>query len=486
MLFNSVSFLIYFPIVVLINFVLPKKARNIWLLVASYYFYMCWNAKYGLLIALSTLITYGSSLIIDGTGKKWLRKTAFFLCLASNLGILFFFKYFQWILDNINQLFHQSYSLPFSILLPVGISFYTFQALGYTIDVYRGDLKAERSLINYALFVSFFPQLVAGPIERSTNLLKQFRVHENFNPENAVRGLQIMIWGFFEKMVIADNLAILVDHVYADWANYSGSILLLSTALFAIQIYCDFGGYSHIAIGAAKVLNVDLMTNFRQPFFASSIKEHWRRWHISLSTWFKDYVYIPMGGNRCSRVRHNFNIFVTFFISGLWHGASWHYVIWGALHGVYQIVGSYVEPVQKRLCKVVHIDFNGIFYKTMQRIVTFLLIVITFIFFRAVDVPQALEILKKTFLEFGAGSLINGEMLNLGLNGAQMLTVGIAMVMLLIVDILHERNISISTWINQRNVIVRWGVYYAMILYILMVVLQTFGKSASSFLYFQF
>ena len=274
MLFNSVSFLIYFPIVVLINFVLPKKARNIWLLVASYYFYMCWNAKYGLLIALSTLITYGSSLIIDGTGKKWLRKTAFFLCLASNLGILFFFKYFQWILDNINQLFHQSYSLPFSILLPVGISFYTFQALGYTIDVYRGDLKAERSLINYALFVSFFPQLVAGPIERSTNLLKQFRVHENFNPENAVRGLQIMIWGFFEKMVIADNLAILVDHVYADWANYSGSILLLSTALFAIQIYCDFGGYSHIAIGAAKVLNVDLMTNFRQPFFASSIKEH--------------------------------------------------------------------------------------------------------------------------------------------------------------------------------------------------------------------
>lgn len=486
MLFNSISFLLFFPLVVLINFLLPRKARNVWLLVASYYFYMSWNIKYGFLIILSTVITYLSGLLIDQLQSEVARKFTVFVCCFSNLGILFFFKYFEWLLENINQIFHTSWQMPFTILLPVGISFYTFQALGYTIDVYRRKLKAEKNFINYALFVSFFPQLVAGPIERSTNLLKQFRKADNFNPENVVRGLQIMLLGYFEKMVIADNLAIFVDSVYENWTTYSGSMLLLATFLFTIQIYCDFGGYSHIAIGAAKVLNIDLMTNFRQPFFARSIQEHWRRWHISLSTWFKDYVYIPLGGNRCSKVRHNINILTTFFISGLWHGASWHYVIWGLLHGVYQVLGNFWEPIQIKICEIIHINYDGKCYASLRRIVTFFLIVLTFTFFRASSVSEALMIIYKDFLDFRISDLINGGLLQQGLNMAQLITVIVAIVVLLVVDILHEKEIHISVWLQKRNIVIRWGLYYGVILYILLAVVQTFGKSAATFLYFQF
>jgi D-alanyl-lipoteichoic acid acyltransferase DltB (MBOAT superfamily) len=486
MLFNSISFLIFFPVVILINFILPKKVRNLWLLFASYYFYMSWNVKYGLLIALSTVITYVSSLLIEGCAAGWKRKTAFVFCICSNLGILFFFKYFTWILGNINQITHHTYELPFTILLPVGISFYTFQALGYTIDVYQGKLKAERNFINYALFVSFFPQLVAGPIERSTNLLKQFRQQEDFNPDHVTRGLQIMLWGFFEKMVIADNLALLVDQVYQNWQDYSGSILLLATVLFTIQIYCDFGGYSHIAIGAAKVLNVDLMDNFHQPLFANRIQDLWRRWHISMSTWFKDYVYIPLGGSRCSRFRKNCNIMITFLISGLWHGASWHYVVWGGLHGAYQVISSYLEPVQKGFCHALRLDYRGKCYRTLQQVVTFFLFVFSLIFFRASGVSEALQIFRQIGTNFAAGDLISGQLLQIGLSSAQWLLVLPAILLLFAVDACHEKGIRLNEQLQKRPLAIRWGAYYFLILYLLLSILQTFGRSAATFLYFQF
>lgn len=486
MLFNSVSFLIYFPIVVLICFIIPDRLKNIWLLIASYYFYMSWNVKYGSLILLSTVITYACGMLIDKCGDNIWRKLSFVFCLVSNFGILFFFKYFEWILENVNQLFGGGYNLPFTILLPVGISFYTFQAVGYTFDVYRGKLKAETNFIDYALFVSFFPQLVAGPIERSTNLLSQFKKPIRFDAGNVTKGLQIMLWGYVEKMVIADNLAILVDKVYGDYNSYSGSMLVLASALFAIQIYCDFGGYSHIAIGAARVLGVTLMDNFRQPFFARSIREHWRRWHISLSGWFRDYLYIPLGGSRCSKRRKYFNVMLTFLASGMWHGASWHYIIWGGLHGGYQVLGEMLTPFKNKIWECLHINPQHILYQTMQRIVTFFLIVITFVVFRANSFRESLEIFKIIALRFEGSRLIDGTVWSLGLAPAQCLLVIVALILLLAVDILHEREFHFSAWIAEKPRAVRWGAYYVLTLLILVSVLQTFGESASSFLYFQF
>lgn len=344
MLFNSYNFMLFFPIVLLVYFVIPKKLRYIWLLVVSYYFYMGWNAKYAALIAFSTIITWLSG-VLQGQIQKFdtdddikikHKKIVVAFSFIINLGILIFFKYFDFIFNNINfALKHfggAQLTNHFDIILPVGISFYTFQALGYTVDVYRRDIEPERNILRYALFVSFFPQLVAGPIERSKNLLTQVRNVEHiklWNYDRVTSGAVLMLWGFFQKMVIADRAAILVDTVYNSYWTYGTIELIIATVLFAIQIYCDFGSYSMIAIGVAKVMGFELMENFNAPYFSRSIKEFWRRWHISLSTWFRDYLYIPLGGSRCSKIKKYRNLMITFLVSGLWHGANWGFIAWG-------------------------------------------------------------------------------------------------------------------------------------------------------------
>lgn len=339
--FNSLQFLIFFPIVVLICFVIPKKIRYIWLLGASYYFYLCWNAKYALLILFSTIITWLSGILIKFVeGRDWnnskiirWKRIVVFLSLFVNLSSLFFFKYFNFICNNINMILGKigfTLNIPaFDILLPVGISFYTFQALGYTIDVYRGDIYAEKNILKYALFVSFFPQLVAGPIERSKNLLKQINRPVLFNIENVRYGLFTMAYGLFLKLVMADRIAIIIDPILENYESYHGMIIAMCIVLFAFQIYCDFHGYTQIAIGSAKVLGYDLQENFNSPYLAINIKDFWRRWHISLTTWFTDYIYIPLGGNRKGKARKYINTIFVFLCSGLWHGASWAYVAWG-------------------------------------------------------------------------------------------------------------------------------------------------------------
>ena len=351
MLFNSYGFIVFFPIVVIVYFLLPKRISYLWLLAASYYFYMGWNAKYALLLLASTIITYVCGVLIQWLNdrhpdkistKKWVVAGSFIL----NLAILFFFKYFNFTIESINAVLSHT-SLPavntsLDVLLPVGISFYTFQALGYTMDVYRGEIEAERNFFRYALFVSFFPQLVAGPIERSKNLLTQLRNPKPFSYERMCDGVMLMIWGYFLKLVIADRISIFVDNAYANVGVYDGKYLLIASMLFAIQIYCDFAGYSTIAIGAAEVMGFQLMDNFNCPYLSQSVAEFWRRWHISLSTWFRDYVYIPLGGNRCSRLRHIFNILVVWTLTGLWHGASWNFVFWGAYYGVLLVLEKYV------------------------------------------------------------------------------------------------------------------------------------------------
>lgn len=325
--------------------------RYIWLLCASYYFYMSWNPKYALLIAFSTVVTYLSGLLIgiinENNGdsssqlqksvrlKKWVVAGSF----TVNLAILFFFKYFDFALSNVNRILTavgiSMIEKPFDVLLPVGISFYTFQALSYTMDVYRGDVRAERNILKYALFVSFFPQLVAGPIEQSKNLLSQVEKAHTFqlwNYNRIANGAVIMLWGYFQKMVIADRVALLVDTVYDKYWLYGSTALILASVLFAVQIYCDFASYSSIAIGAAEIMGFSLMENFDTPYFSRSVKEFWRRWHISLSSWFRDYLYIPLGGNRKGKVRKYINTMVVFLTSGLWHGASWNFVVWGGAY----------------------------------------------------------------------------------------------------------------------------------------------------------
>ena len=301
MLFNSINFLVFFPVVVFIYFMIPKKCRYLWLLAASYYFYMCWNAKYVILIFSSTLVTWIAGWLVSvcKTHRKWMLGGS----LLFNLGLLFFFKYFDFFWEAWGKVFSmvggRLPDKPFDVLLPVGISFYTFQALGYMLDVYRGKIEPEKNFFRYALFVSFFPQLVAGPIERSDRLLRQIHFIERidvWNYDNIAHGLMQMVWGLFQKMVIADRVAVIVDTVFGNYYIYGTVPLVIGAVGFALQVYCDFASYSSIAIGAAKVMGFDLMENFDTPYFARSISEFWRRWHISLSSWFRDYVYIPLGG----------------------------------------------------------------------------------------------------------------------------------------------------------------------------------------------
>ena len=316
MLFNSLQFVVFFPIVIILYFLTPYKKRWILLLIASYYFYMCWKVDYIILIMISTLIDYICSNKMSQINEKIKRKKWLLLSIFSNLGILFGFKYFNFFSENIQSLFNHYnifYEMPFfNVLLPVGISFYTFQTLSYTIDVYNGKTAAQKHLGVFAVYVSFFPQLVAGPIERSNHLLPQFFRKHDFSYNRVKSGLQKMLWGFFKKIVIADNLAILVDGVYNNVGNYNGLALIVATIFFTFQIYCDFSGYSDIAIGTAKVMGFELRENFKRPYFSKSIREFWQRWHITLSTWFRDYVYIPLGGNRTIKWRWYYNIFIKY------------------------------------------------------------------------------------------------------------------------------------------------------------------------------
>lgn len=366
MLFNSFEFWFFFAIIFILYFICIHALKSnffsqIVLLIASLFFYAYWEPVYLILIMFSVCITWVCGILMEKTEKK---KLILFFSLIINLTVLFIFKYFNFFVNSVNGLFvyiGKNYSISkFDILLPVGISFYTFQALGYSIDVYRGKVKAEYNFITYALFVTFFPQLVAGPIERTDNLLPQFKINHAFNYDEAVSGLRLAAWGMFKKVVIADALAKYVNIAYSDVSIYPGLTLAIATFFFSIQILCDFSGYSDIAIGIARVLGFNLQKNFNTPYLVSSIKEFWNNWHISLSTWFRDYLYIPLGGSRVKKMRHYTNILIVFIVSGLWHGAAWTFIIWGFLHGIYQIFERMLnEQLKKKEIKCSIINGRG-------------------------------------------------------------------------------------------------------------------------------
>ena len=399
MLFNSLQFVVFFPIVIILYFIIPHNKRWILLLIASYYFYMCWKVDYIILIMISTLIDYVCSNKMSKINEKPKRKKWLLISIFSNLGILFGFKYFNFFSQNIQTLFDNYnifFEMPFfNVLLPVGISFYTFQTLSYTIDVYNNKTSAQKHLGVFAVYVSFFPQLVAGPIERSNHLLPQFFKKHDFNYLRVKAGFQKMLWGFFKKIVIADNLAILVDGVYNNLDNYSGLTLIVATIFFTFQIYCDFSGYSDIAIGTAKVMGFELRENFKRPYFSKSIREFWQRWHITLSTWFRDYVYIPLGGNRTVKWKWYYNLIITFLASGLWHGANWTFVIWGALHGSFLIFAIiFAQPKEKinQFIKNRNIFLNKIFDVS----ITFILVAFAWIFFRSNNINDAIYVISNS------------------------------------------------------------------------------------------
>jgi len=402
MLFNSIQFVLFLPIVVILYYLLKPNYRWILLLIASYYFYMCWNPAYIVLIIASTLIDYYAGLQIEKSNKENVKRFFLFISLFSNLGLLFFFKYYNFISESFNSIFHKYnifYDIPYlNILLPVGISFYTFQTLSYTIDVYRGVKSPEKHLGIFAVYVSFFPQLVAGPIERSTRFIPQLHKSNSFKYENISKGIKLILWGYFLKLVIADRAAIYVNAVYNNVHHHSGLTFIAATIMFAFQIYGDFAGYSSIAIGAAKIMGYDLMTNFNRPYFAQSVREFWQRWHISLSSWFRDYLYIPLGGNRVVKWRWYYNLFITFVISGLWHGANWTFVIWGALHGLYLVLSILLST---GLFNKLSINPQSIIYKIITILITNALVLFAWIFFRANTVSDAFFIVNKIFTSTG-------------------------------------------------------------------------------------
>lgn len=491
MLFNSLEFLIFFPVVALLYFIIPHKVRYIWLLLASYFFYMCWNPKYALLMGFSTVVTYIAGMLVERfKDDTAIKKVCVALSFVINISILFFFKYFDFAIANINTILSfagiKLLNPAFDIVLPVGISFYTFQALGYTIDVYRGDVKAEKNILRYALFVSFFPQLVAGPIERSSNLIKQLNEKHHFDTKRVANGLMLMLWGFFEKLVIADRAAYVVDTVYNNYTQFTGLTLVLATVLFAFQIYCDFASYSDIARGAAQVMGFNLMKNFDTPYFAKSVGEFWRRWHISLSSWFRDYVYIPLGGNRKGKIRKYFNLTVVFFLSGLWHGASWNFVIWGLLNGFYQIIGDITKGIRNQFSAFFGLDKNVFSNKLLKTLTTFVLINFSWIFFRAGSFTAATEIIKNMFKEFNLWIFTDGTMYTLGLDRADWFILLVSLMVLFVMSLFKKKGMNIRETLAKQGLWFRYFVYLAGIFAVLIFGIYGPTYDSSQFIYFQF
>lgn len=500
MLFNSLEFLVFFPIVVLLYWIIPKRIRYIWLLAASYYFYMSWNAGYAMLIGASTVITYLCGLGLGFVMKNKYRHMAVWkgIIIAagflSNLGILIYYKYMDFIIENVNLLMEhfqmKTLADHTSVILPVGISFYTFQALGYIVDVARGETEAEKNPFKYALFVSFFPQLVAGPIERSKNLLEQIRdipAKKTLEYHRIVNGLLVMLYGLFLKMVIADRVSILVDTVYQSYYSAGSFELILAAVGFSIQIYCDFGSYSLIAIGAAQVMGFTLMENFNTPYFATSIKDFWRRWHVSLSTWFRDYLYIPLGGNRCGRLRRYFNVMLTFLVSGLWHGAQWTFVVWGGIHGLYQVIGDLLMPLRKKIVQVFEVKTDCGSYQLTQIFVTFVMTTFAWIFFRADSLAQAALYIGRMFTKWNPWILFNGGLYELGLDRFEANVLLVSLLFMFLVDcIRYRKGKRIDECLQQQNFWFRWLV--ALFLIVMVVIYGKYGPEydANQFIYFQF
>ena len=479
MLFNSTSFLIFFPIVFILYWFVTGgnlKWQNILLLAASYYFYACWDWRFLFLLIFSTVLDFFTALKMEQYDNRKQKSFWFWLSVAINLGFLGIFKYYNFFIGSFAEgLSHVGINInvwAIKVILPVGISFYTFHGLSYVIDIYKGKIKAERNFVDYSLFVSYFPLLVAGPIERATHLLPQIKVARKFEAEHAVKGIELMIWGFFKKLVIADSMSLIVNKVYADSAAYGSVALVIAAVAFSFQIYCDFSGYSDIAIGCSKILGIDLLQNFNFPYLSRNIAEFWRRWHISLSSWFRDYVYIPLGGSKLSMLLNVRNVFIIFVVSGIWHGANWTFIIWGAIHALLFIPSFVMGSHRKYKEDIVHrnkilpslTDF-------LQMGITFLVVTVAWIFFRAETVSQAVLFLKDI--------IFNSKGKALAFENTDILGYIIAFAAFFSISIF---------WLYRKNHLLQpTRVKQFAVSFVLLLLITLFGQfSKQSFIYFQF
>ena len=481
MLFNSVSFAIFIIIVFLLYYLVPHKYRWCFLLIASYVFYINLHIGYGLLLLATTVLTYVLSLNLEKAGTAKAKK----ICLLSGILplvlILLFYKMAGPALDRLNVLIDAGrltmQPITVKILLPAGVSFYFFQSIGYLIDVYRGKIRAERHFGYYALFVSFFPQLLAGPIGRADSLLPQYKETHSFDYDKVTYGLKLMAWGYFKKLVIADVFAGVVNKVYDRADIYVGLVFIVVTVMFAIEIYCDFSGYSDIAIGCAKLFGIDLMTNFKSPYFSFSIKEFWSRWHISLSTWFRDYVYIPLGGNRVPKWRHCLNLLITFMVSGFWHGSSLTYIVWGGLHGLLQIIETFIYPKTR---KGVPVKRRRHWW---QLPITFILLCFTWIFFRANNMQDARWIISRLFWDAARPlNYLQTCIVCLGVSRVAALGMLLSVALLAAFDFASLKRDVIAAFSRQKFFI-RWPAY---VLFLVVIALFSSKGVATEFIYFQF
>ncbi len=470
MTFTSISFAIFLPLAILFYWICPSKYRWIFLLAVSYYFYMSISVPFVLLLLFTTALSYVCALLMERSQTAHHKKMVLTCGTLLLLGILFTFKYLSFFLTRISAV-ASAFAIPLQaptikLLLPLGISFYTFQTLGYLFDVYREKIKAETHFGYYALFVSFFPQILSGPIGRADKLLPQLKETHQFNYSRTTHGLKLMAWGYFKKLAVAGLAGGVVDSVYNSLQAYIGLVLIVATVLFAIQIYCDFSGYTDIALGVAELFGIDLINNFKSPYFSTSIRDFWSRWHISLSTWFRDYLYIPLGGSRCGKLRRNLNLILTFLASGLWHGASWNFVIWGGIHGVLQSIESTF--------------FKG---KKFPRILVFALVCVTWVFFRANSLTDSIYVFQNAFVGI-TDPLWYLKILVISLNMSylKMLWIALPIILLVIYDYASLKTDVIAA-ISKQKAWVRWPVYIS-----LLVVILLFSQKgvATDFIYSQF
>lgn len=465
MLFTSLRFIVFFSILFVVYYAIPSRFRYILLLVASYGFYATFGIRYVWILLTCTGITYIGGRLLE----KHKHKGILFACIVLQAGILCCYKYVP------------------SLILPVGISFYTFQSLGYLIDVYRRNTQAEHNVLKYGLFVSFFPTIVSGPIERSNNLLRQINQVSEFDYDRVKSGILCFLLGFAEKLLIANKLVVMVNYTYKNYEHMTGAAVLFGVLLYGIQIYADFAGYSLMAIGTAKALGIEIPDNFKQPYFAVSIKDFWRRWHISLSTWLRDYIYISLGGSRCSTPKKYRNLLVTFFVSGVWHGADISFVVWGLLHGLYQVIGDLMKPIRDSLEKRMKSADENRVYKVIRIIITFLLVDFAWIFFRADTISQALAVMKA----IGCNGLRIAETVQetqylLGSTKVVFLLLILELIVFFFIDLYHEKKGKLTDLISKQPAFVRYIFYFTVVMILILGVVRDFGGSAAGFIYSKF
>lgn len=492
MRFISIYFFFFMLLLLCGYYIVPQRYRYIFLLACNILYYLSWVAAVADIfpIAAVTVVTWFGAALIERIQKPSRKKAALILTTVICVGLLVYYKYTGFLLETYGTFFHRRVisSHP-SIIMPLGISFFTFQSLSYVFEVYRQNVQTERNLLYCAAYVAFFPTVMSGPIERPGGLLRQIRQIEayRFRFDDFQSGLLFVLYGGFVKYVVSERFAIIVNTVFDSYESYGMTILVFAAICYALQIYCDFSSYSLMAVGLGKMMGFRLTENFRQPYFAASVQEFWRRWHISLSTWFRDYVYIPLGGNRCSAWRKNFNLFLTFLVSGIWHGSNWTFVVWGCIHGVYQIVGNITSPLREKLYQKYHVKTGCFSFRLGQRLCTFTMVTAAWIFFRSDSLSDAVKYIGRIATEFDIWNLFNNSIYNLGLSILEMniLTIGLAAVFA-IDCIKYRTDKDINSVLAEQN----WG-FRGLVFILLFVSTLVFGMygpafDAQSFIYFQF